>query len=1380
MNTGQWIRDAGIPVALATVVVIGVLAIGTAPVAATGNQATIAQDFGFDDDGDGPGFGFEDGDGPDFGGDGNESDDGPGFDFGDGDSPDFGGDGNESDGGPGFDFGDGDSPGFGGDGNESDDGPDFDFGDGDGPDFGGGDESDDGPGFDFGDGDSPGFGDGNDSDGGDGDGNESDGGTDPAAPADFQLASVSGSGSVTAGDTLDVTATVENVGERESTQTLSLSVAGTERDSQQVTLAAGESQQVTLSWATTAGDAGEYTATVETANDTATTGVTVAAQPDPANFQVSNIESNSPVTEGETLTVDATVQNTGDREGTQTVTLSVLGTSDDQQVTLAGGASTTVTLSVATETGDAGSGTATVTTENDTVSTSVRVNAPDAPANFQLSGVSSSGPVTAGGTVDVTATVQNTGDQQGTQTVALSVDGTERDSQSVTLAGGASRTITLSWATESGDAGEYTATLTTTNDSTQTSVSVTEQPTAASFAVSGVSSNSPVTAGETVDVTATVTNTGDLEGTQTVSLGINGAIEDSQQVTLAGGASQQVTLSWQTEAGETGTFTASVASDNETAATDVTVEAQPDPANFTITGTSTNSPVTAGDTVEVTATVQNTGDLEGTQTVQLTDGSASLDSRTVTLAGGTSQQVTLSWQTTADDVGDNTLTVRTDDDTATASVSVTEQPNPANFAVSGVSAPESVTAGDTVDVTATVTNTGDLEGTQTVSLAVGGTVDRRVDDQQVTLAGGASQQVTFSWQTEAGQTGNFSLTVVTANDSFPTSVFVEAQPDPANFAVSNVQSNSPVTAGETVDVTATVTNTGDLEGTQTVSLGVNGAVEDSQQVTLAGGASQQVTLSWQTEAGETGTFTASVASDNETAATDVTVEAQPDPASFQVSNLQTNTPVTAGDALNATVTVTNTGDQEGTQTVRLGIRSGTTSDSQEDSQQLTLAGGASRTITLTWQTAAGDAGNYTAGVFTLDGSARTSVTVEEQPDPAAFQIENVQSNSPVTAGETVEVTATITNVGDLEGSQTVELAVVKAGGVTDSQQLTLAGGASQQVTLTWQTAAGDAGTTTARIASTNFARDVSVTVEPQPDPANLTITGTSSNSPVTEGQILTVDATVRNDGDLQGTQTVDLTVANTVRDSQQVTLAAGASQTINLTWATTEGDAGDYTATVTTANDTATEAVTVESATIQPTAIEGTAEDGYVLVGGSGGQQFNVTECPNGQPPNSSVQCLGVDADVNSDGSFYAAPSDVDFPNQTVSSPIGEYTVVVTAPNGLSGTLDTETGRTTINGTLKIHIPGLDAENGDCGTSFVVNATTGTSGTLTGTPLSISGTTASGTVVDGEFSVPGASGCRETIITNYNEVVNSQVGLPASSGENELDLDLFLDLTTAS
>ena len=47
---------------------------------------------------------------------------------------------------------------------------------------------------------------------------------------------------------------------------------------------------------------------------------------EPADFDVTVDSTNSPVTEGETLTVDATVENTGDQQGTQDVTLTVDGT----------------------------------------------------------------------------------------------------------------------------------------------------------------------------------------------------------------------------------------------------------------------------------------------------------------------------------------------------------------------------------------------------------------------------------------------------------------------------------------------------------------------------------------------------------------------------------------------------------------------------------------------------------------------------------------------------------------------------------------------------------------------------------------------------------------------------------------------------------------------------------------------------------------------------------------------------------------------------------------------------------------------------------------------------------------------------------------------
>ena len=56
---------------------------------------------------------------------------------------------------------------------------------------------------------------------------------------------------------------------------MNLTTAGVERDTTTVTLAPGENTTITLSWATTAGDAGMYPVTVASGNDTAVTPVNV-------------------------------------------------------------------------------------------------------------------------------------------------------------------------------------------------------------------------------------------------------------------------------------------------------------------------------------------------------------------------------------------------------------------------------------------------------------------------------------------------------------------------------------------------------------------------------------------------------------------------------------------------------------------------------------------------------------------------------------------------------------------------------------------------------------------------------------------------------------------------------------------------------------------------------------------------------------------------------------------------------------------------------------------------------------------------------------------------------------------------------------------------
>jgi hypothetical protein len=107
-----------------------------------------------------------------------------------------------------------------------------------------------------------------DTDGGGNDTNDGSGSANLAVSIDSTTAA-------TAGDDVEVTTTVTNVGNTAGTQTISLSADGTQVDSTSVSLAAGSSTEVLLSWSTESGDAGSHTLTVAPANATTSTSVTV-------------------------------------------------------------------------------------------------------------------------------------------------------------------------------------------------------------------------------------------------------------------------------------------------------------------------------------------------------------------------------------------------------------------------------------------------------------------------------------------------------------------------------------------------------------------------------------------------------------------------------------------------------------------------------------------------------------------------------------------------------------------------------------------------------------------------------------------------------------------------------------------------------------------------------------------------------------------------------------------------------------------------------------------------------------------------------------------------------------------------------------------------
>ena len=105
---------------------------------------------------------------------------------------------------------------------------------------------------------------------------------------------------------------------------------------------------------------------------------------------------------------------------------------------------------------------------------------------------------------------------------------------------------------------------------------------------------------------------------------------------------------------------------------DQTLTIQPS-SSFNVEITSTNSPVVAGDSLNVTATVENTGDSLRTKDIELDVPGIGNDSTSLTLAGGESQDTTLSVSTSEGDNGTPTIELSTPDDSTTRSIIINEQ-----------------------------------------------------------------------------------------------------------------------------------------------------------------------------------------------------------------------------------------------------------------------------------------------------------------------------------------------------------------------------------------------------------------------------------------------------------------------------------------------------------------------------------------------------------------------------------------------------------------------------------------------------------------------------------------------------------------------------------
>jgi len=509
--------------------------------------------------------------------------------------------------------------------------------------------------------------------------------------------------------------------------------------------------------------------------------------------------------EGDSAVTTATVSNDGDARGTFTAGLRVDGTVVDiTSVAVQAGETETVTFErTFTRAGDYaiavnGTSAGTLTVEQ--------------PATFETRDVSlEETALIAGESAVATATVENVGDQQGTHTVGLGVDGETVETQDVTLAPGETETVTFE--RQFTRPGEYAITV----DAVDAGTLTVEQSSA--FEIQDVAlGETTILEGEQATVTATIENTGDQDDTHWAALYVDGEIVETEAVDIAAGGTETVTF--EQSFPDSGDYL--IAVDGVDAGT-LTVD---QPATFEAQDVSlAETSIGQGDAAVVSATIENVGDREGSHTVGLSVDGEVVETSAVTLTAGGTETVT--FERTFSELGAYTIAV----DGVFAGTLIVERP--ASIETRNATLAEStITEDRQAVVNATVENVGGLAGNRTLSLSVDG---ETVQTREVRVASGETEIVSF--ERMFTRPGEYAIAVDGIDAGTLTveeSVFL---------TVSDVRLNeTTISTGEQVGVNATVENSGFSDEIYPVSLEVDGEIVDTLELSIGSGETETVTF----------------------------------------------------------------------------------------------------------------------------------------------------------------------------------------------------------------------------------------------------------------------------------------------------------------------------------------------------------------------------------------------------------------------------------------------------------------------------------------------------------------------------------------------------------
>jgi len=301
------------------------------------------------------------------------------------------------------------------------------------------------------------------------------------------------------------------------------------------------------------------------------------------------------------------------------------------------------------------------------------------------------------------------------------------------------------------------------------------------LSVTDLRAPSVATVGETVTVNATITNNDDTPRTDTLTYVFDGTVERNRSVSLDGGESTEERFEIPTDAVTPGTYEHGIRIGKQSRTEEVDLR---QPATFNLFAIDAPSAAVVGETVRMNAIVENVGGVEGEVAVgYLFDGSV-VETRNVSIPGGTSERI--EFEIATDDIAPETYTHEVSVAGSSRGVNITIQ-QPATFELTDFDAPAVVESGGTVPVNVTVRNVGDVAGLTAVEYVFDGAVVR---NRSVSLDGGNSTVVRFEVAPDAAP-GAYDHGVRSAGNNRTAGILLNALPT----AAFTVNATEPGVAG---------------------------------------------------------------------------------------------------------------------------------------------------------------------------------------------------------------------------------------------------------------------------------------------------------------------------------------------------------------------------------------------------------------------------------------------------------------------------------------------------------------------------------------------------------------------------------------------------------